>query len=115
MIGVLNNVYRVLPVELETFHYGSGKRYGRLTAAIELELSMVAFCNRNGGRSSYVSTVEITVDESLFHIYGHIDTSVIIEGGKEVILYKPLFTNRGSKAAYANQTLQERPELLNEY
>ena len=105
------------PAGLETFHDGSEKRNGRLAAVInqnpnyQWSLSVI----ENGGRSSHVSTVEITVDESLFHVYGPIDDSVFIEDGKEIILYKSLFTNKGSIAAYDNQTLQERPELLNEY
>jgi len=105
------------PAGLETFHDGSGKRNGRLVAVVNQKphyqwaLSVI----ENGSRSSHVSTVEITVDESLFHVYGPIDDSVFIEDGKEIILYKSLFTNKGSVAAYDNQTLQERPELLNEY
>jgi len=65
-------------------------------------------------RSSHVSSAESKVNPSLARAIGSIDEQVVIEDRKEIILHSALFTT-GSINIYDHQTLQERPELLNEY
>ena len=68
----------------------------------------------NGARYSHASTKEITVEPAAARASGTIDTPVRIEDGKEIIIYQSLFS-MGSIRAYDCQTLQERPELLDDY
>jgi hypothetical protein len=68
----------------------------------------------NGGRYSHVSTKEITVEPAAARSCGPIDAPVQIVDGEETIIYRSLFS-MGSIRAYDCQTLQERPELLDDY
>ena len=65
-------------------------------------------------RSSHVSSSEAKVNPALARAVGSIDEQVVIEDRKEIILHSALFTD-GSISIYDHKTLQERPELLNEY
>ena len=67
-----------------------------------------------GTRSSHASTADSKIDSSLATATGAIEAPVIIEDGKEIILYKALFT-AGSMTVYDHQTFQDRPELLRDY
>jgi hypothetical protein len=68
-----------------------------------------------GGRVSHVSTDEVIIDRAdLARFHGAISYPVIIEEGKEIVLYSSLFSD-GNMYLYDHQTLQERPELLNEF
>jgi len=69
----------------------------------------------SGGFSSSVGTTEIPDEEGQSRAYGAITEPVTIEDGKEIILYSSLVSNRGYMSFFDNQTLLERPELLNDY
>jgi hypothetical protein len=70
--------------------------------------------SNNGSRSSHISSAETVVDSALSRSYGPIDEPVLIEDGKEIILYSSLFTT-GSMNVYNHMTLQEYKELLSEF
>lgn len=93
------------------------KRNGRLAVIINQNdttyhwtLSLV----ENGGRASSIGTTEMTDNSMLARAYGPMDDSASIEDGKEIILYKSIFST-GSINAYDCQTLQEQADLLKEY
>ena len=104
------------PAGLTMFSDNSKKQTGRLAIVVnetphyQWTLSII----NNGSRASQISTAEITVDPAIARAYGPIDDPVKIEDGKEIILYRSVFT-MGNVNAYDCQTLQDRPELLKEY
>jgi len=70
----------------------------------------------NGSRASHVGTSVSTVDSGLGRAYGPMNDPASIEDGKEIIIYASTFQAANiPHHAYDAQTLQERPELLNEY
>jgi hypothetical protein len=105
------------PAGLRSYYDFAERQEGRLAVIIAQNphfywiLTVVS----NGGRASHVSTSDISVESSNGRVYGPMDEAVIIEDGKEIVLYRSLFSADGSLRSYDTQTFQERPELLDEY
>jgi len=107
------------PAGLVTINDSGNTQNGRLAVIInqnenayQWTLSIV----ENGGKASHIGTAEIVIDSGFGRAFGPINDPVIIEDGKEIIIYSSTFQPSGvPHHAYDGQTLQERPELLLEY
>lgn len=70
----------------------------------------------NGAKSSHIGATQIDIGSGFGRAYGPMNGSVNIEDGKEIIIYSSTFQEANvPHAAYDEQTLMERPELLNDY
>ena len=69
----------------------------------------------NGGRSSYIGTADTAINAAVYgRAYGPLEEAGSLEDGKEIILYRSLFSSGGINA-YDCKTLQDNPDLLKEY
>jgi len=95
------------------------KRNGRMAVMImqnnngyQWTLSVI----ENGAKSSHIGETQIEIETGLGRAYGPMSGSVNIEDGNEIIIYSSTFQEANvPHAAYDEQTLMERPELLNDY
>ena len=69
----------------------------------------------NNGKSGHIGTTKAPTEFGLARAFGSINEAVEIEDGKEIILYSSVFSKNNFLTFYDGTTLQERPELLNEY
>ena len=69
----------------------------------------------NGGKLSHIATTEAPADSGLARAFGPITEPVEIEDGKEIVLYSSVFSGNDFLVFYDGVSLQERPELINEY
>ena len=94
------------------------KHSGRLAISIsknDLSYQWTLSLVENGGKSSHIGRTEAPDDAALARAYGSINESVIIEEGKEIILYSSVFSGNDILPFYDGITLQERPELLKDF
>ena len=107
------------PAGVSTYSDSAIKRNGRLAVIIiqndnnyHWTLSVV----ENGTKSSHIGATLIEIEAGFGRAYGPMNGYVNIEDGKEIILYSSTFLQANiPHAAFDEQTLMERPELLNQY
>jgi hypothetical protein len=68
------------------------------------------------GKASHTGTYENDNASAYDRAFAPLDNPASIEDGEEIIIYRSLFNEIGTDIhAYDEQSLQENPELLNEY
>ncbi|MCL2677750.1 MAG: hypothetical protein FWE85_01700 [Clostridiales bacterium] len=105
-------------IGLHTYLDSAEKLRGRLAVIIsrnEANYQWTLSLTKDGGSSSVTATSEIIEEPALARVYGPMSNPEKIGDGKEIILYASLFSTESSLPVYSYQTLQEHPELLEEY
>jgi hypothetical protein len=92
------------------------KQNGHLAVIISQEESIYQWTLllvKNGDVSGHVGTMELPIGSGTARAYDAITESVNIEDGTKIIIYYSLFSK--VLHVYDHQSLQERPELLENY
>jgi hypothetical protein len=103
------------------FHADTAKKLnGKVAVVIQQDESnyqwALSVVENDGARYSHVGTAELNLDSTNGNAFGPMNEPAIIEDGKEIIIYSSTFAEANTPhRAYDEQTLQERPELLEEY